>query len=132
VNTSVHVYEVYVVAEWFSASDVSDLTWLYAEKNSLRMPLLFFSLKMLFSPIILLRGLSPSDLPNFCSRLLMSDFDFVKKRHVLHFFQVQGKLQTFHIAFSSIRQCQKSRKISSLWTTKVRYPRLHFKSVFDL
>jgi hypothetical protein len=54
------------------------------------MPLLFFSVKRMFSSIILLPCVSLGELPNICSRLLMSDLDFVK-RCVRHFFPVKEK-----------------------------------------
>jgi hypothetical protein len=60
------------------------------EKNTFWMPLFFFSVKGLFSPIILLPGLSPGELPNPCSWLLTSDLYFVK-RPVHHFLAVQEK-----------------------------------------
>jgi hypothetical protein len=53
-------------------------------------PSFFFSKKRMSSSIILLSCLSPSDLPNFCSRLLTSDIDLMKRR-VHHFLEVQEK-----------------------------------------
>jgi hypothetical protein len=52
--------------------------------------LFFFSVKRMFSSIILLPCPSLGELPNICSRLLTSDLDFVK-RHVRGFFPVQEK-----------------------------------------